>query len=988
MTLPLFDLNDPGRNTLPALRPLAKAMSSLWLCTLPLAWAVPSPNTSLGVSLLQQDGATLQLRMRMPANLEPELNWSGTAKPAPYRLVLAWNNTNVTLDHPLPAMPAKGFGPIRMLALNSTPDQSRLEFQLNEAVSPNLRRVGDSWVLRLEPMASESKPVQATALTALPASPARPPAAIQLAALTMSPSTALPTAAPVGLPALPVLTALHALPEAPVQLKPSRRLAQAGGASKAGPEVLLLDISINGQHLSSVVRAEQMPGGPLLLPSEAWDEARLTPASQVTALSDCTPAYALDAVPGATYRINRQSLSLEISAPASAFTSSTLDGPAAASTAPTRSHPGVMLNYDLSVSNSGGSTTSGAVLEAVAFNGFVNFVTSSLFSDNRYGTGRVATRLDSYWRYDLPQRMESLTVGDTVGVGGGWSRPARYGGVRWGRDFGMRPGFITLPQISLAGEATLPSTVDVLVNNARRISQSVQPGPFDLANVPVVTGAGEIGLVVRDLLGRETIVRQSYYTSPRLLAPGLSDYSFEAGKLRTGYGLDSSYGDTFGAVTWRQGLTSSLTGEARVELQEKRRAAGVELSGLVGTWGVARMALAASSSTIQGPGQSGQLVQAGIERSTQQGGASLQYEYASRGFTPFGEASDPLTVSQRSRERWLASVGGMLWGSVNAGASYLRQTRWDGDRLQWLGLSMSTSVWQGATFNASINKRLDGDKGWRAGLSLNVSLDSGINMAGQMDRGSDGKINGTISAAATAPAGAGLSWRVQAATSESQRAQASLQYKANATELALDAVTSANGQVSTRVGGRGTVGWLDGMAFASRSVGQGSVAVVKVDGIQGVPVKLSHQVVAETDARGLAFVPGLLPWQKNLLEIDPVDLPLDVEVANTSQEVIPFARSGVVVNFAMRRTRQALLVLNQRDGSPVPMGAKVRLLPAGPEFITGRRGEVWLTDLAEKNQRIVVNWPKSGCTLDLDVPASPDGTPGKIGPLACEEGKP
>lgn len=972
-------LDNPYRSNLSFLRPVQQALSLLWLSTLPLAWAMPSPGTPLAVSLLQSDGAAVQLRLRIPAGQEPVLHWPGTAKSAPYRLVLAWNDVNMTLDQPLPALPTKGLGPLQSLALQNTNAQARLEFQLSAAVTPNLRRVGDSWVLRLEPVETAPKIAPFANVAPSPLLPAAASATTQLAALSVLASTSSPATVPSETPVQPSV---------PLQLKLSRRLAQTGSTLKTTPEVLLVDVSINGQHMSSVVRTEQLPGGPLLLPSEAWAEARLTPASQVTALSDGTPAYALDAVPGVTYRINRQNLSLAITAPAAAFTSTSLNGLETLSAAPTRSQPGVLLNYDLSASNSRGGTASGAVLEAVAFNGFGNFVTSALFSGNSNGTGRVATRLDSYWHYDLPQRMESLTVGDTVGVGGGWSRPARYGGVRWGRDFGMRPGFITLPQISLAGEATLPSTVDVLVNNARRISQSVQPGPFDLVNVPLVTGAGEIGLVVRDLLGRETIVRQSYYTSPRLLAPGLSDYSFEAGKLRTGYGLDSSYGDTFGAVTWRQGLTSSLTGEARVELQEKRHAAGVELSGLLGTWGIARFALASSGSSIQGPYQNGQLLQVGMERSTPQGGGSLQYEYASRGFAPFGEASGSAAVAQRARERWLASLGGPLWGAVSGGVSYVRQTRWDGDRVQWLGLSMSMPLLKRATMSASVNKRLDGDQSWRAGLSFNLPLDGGINIANQFERGADGKMNGAVSAAANAPAGPGLGWRVQAATTESQRAQAALQYNTSHSEWALDAVASANGQVSTRLGNRGTVGWLEGMAFASRPVGQGSVAVVKVDGLAGIPVKLSHQVVAETDARGLAFVPGLLPWQKNQLEIDPVDLPLDVEVANTSQEVIPFARSGVVVNFAMRRTRQALLVLNQRDGSSVPMGAKVQLLPAGSEFITGRRGEVWLTDLAEKNQRIVVNWPKGGCTLNLDVPASLDGTPGKIGPLACEEGKP
>lgn len=931
---PAVDVLPPGHAL--HLRPLRHALTLLWLGTLPLAWAVPGPGTPLAVSLLQSAGATVQLRIRMPAGLEPVLDWPGTATPAPYRLVLVWHDVTVTLDRPLPELPREGLGPLQGLTLHHTPEQARLELQLSQAVVPHLRRVGDSWVLRLEPAA----------------------------------------------PVAPVIAAS----DAPRPLPRLRRLTQADDHGKPAPEVLLVDVVVNGQQLKDVVRAEQLSGGPLLLPAEAWTEARLTPLPQLAALSDGTPAYALDAVPGATYRINRQSLSLEINAPATAFVGSTLglqDSPAAP---PPRPQPGVMLNYDVSLSHSVGNASSGATLEAVAFNGFGTIVTSALVSDT--GSNRSATRLDTYWRYDLPHRMESLAMGDAVGVGGGWSRPARYGGLRWGRDFGMRPGFVTLPQMSLAGEAALPSTVEVLVNNARRLSQPVQPGPFDLSNVPIVTGAGEIGLVVRDLLGRETVVRQSYYASPRLLAPGLTDFSFEAGWLRTGFGRDNAYGDGFGTATWRQGLSHHLTGEGRMELQRGRRAAGVELASLLGTWGAGRVALAASSSDTQGPHESGQLLQAGIERSTPRGGGALQYETMSRGFAPFGEATGPQAAAQRARERWLASLGGPLWGAVSGGISYVRQTRWDGDRVTVLGLSLSMPLWQRASMSVSVNKRLDDDRSWGAGLSVNLPLDDGLNTASRVDRGADGQLTGTVSAARNAPAGPGLGWRVQAATTASQRAQAGLQYNTSHSEWALDAVASADGQLSTRAGGRGTIGWVGGMAFASRPVGQGSVAVVKVGGIEGVPVQRSHQVVAITDARGLAFVPGLLSWQKNQIEIDPVDLPLDVEVANTLLEVTPYARSGVVVDFGVRRTRQALLVLHQADGAPVPVGAKVRLLPDGPEFMAGRRGEVWLTDLAAEQQRVQVRWPQGGCTLVLAVPASPDGMPGKIGPLACEEGKP
>jgi outer membrane usher protein len=787
-------------------------------------------------------------------------------------------------------------------------------------------------------------------------------------------------------PAKAVASAL-ATPVAAPNIKapaPAKNVRKPAAARRKAIETLLLDVSINGQRLNNIVFAEQLPGGPLLLPLDAWSAARLAPLAQPAALSDGTPAYPLDDVAGATWNIDRQKMSIDITAPAAAFMAENFDAKTVLKAAPARTQPGLMLDYNLSLNRSSGDDiSSGALLEAVAFGDFGNLVTSARVVS--VATGRRAERLDTYWRYDIPGRMETLVLGDTVGVGGGWSRPVRYGGLRWGRDFSMRPGFVTLPQLTLAGSAALPSTVDVLVNNVRRLSQKVQPGPFDLSNVPIVTGAGEVNLVVRDLLGRETLVRQSYYASPRLLAPGLTDFSFEAGRLRTGYGSSSAYGDLFGAATWRQGLTPNLTGEARIEWQGQRRATGFDLAGLLGNWGAARFALAASSSNLQGRQENGSVLKAGLERSTPRGGGTLQYERASEHFAPFGEATSAIATAQRTRERWLASLGGPLWGKTSGGASYVRQSRWDGERLQMLGLSLSLPTWRQSSLNLSLSKRLGRDSSWSAAISFSMPFDGSTRTSSQINRGANGQLSSTISAAGNAPIGPGLGWRVQAASEPSQRAQAGLQYNTSSAEWTLDAASDAQGEISARGSGRGTVGWLGGMGFASRPVGQTSMAVVRVDGVEGVPIMRSHQVAAVTNADGLAFIPGLLPWQSNRIEISMLDLPLNVTVENTAIDVTPFARSGVLIDFGARKSRQALLVLQQSDATPVPIGAKVKLLPAGPEFIVGRRGEAWLTDLADERQRVHISWSGGGCTLELTIPESIDGMPGNIGPLACTQ---
>lgn len=915
------------------------------LCaTLLAAWPLAgrAAQAGLAVSMQQDQDATVRVRVRGGSGQEPDLAWSGTAQPAPYRLALAWQGAPVSLEQPLPS---KGLGSVQTLALRSTDDQTRLELQINRAVNPSLRRVADGWELRLEPAGPPPVAAAATPAPAPPQPPAKPEAPMQIARLTV------------------------------------REPVTHG--RRPEPEPLLLEMTVNGQRQPNVARAELWPDGALLVAGEAWVEARLSPPPEQRALSDGTPAFALEALRDLRYRIDRSSQSLEINAPASAFVASSLQMKDPAPAAPEGpAAPGVMLNYDVAITRSGrgAKPTSGATVELVASGPYGNLVNSALITNDEDGT--AATRLDSYWRYDMPRRMQSLVVGDTVGSGGGWSRPARYAGVRWGRNFGLRPGFIALPQLALSGQAALPSTVDVLVNNVQRISQPVQPGPFDVPNVPVVTGAGEVNLIVRDLLGRETIVRQSYYASPRLLEPGLTDFSLEAGWLRTGYGRDSAYGDLFAAGTMRAGLSNAMTGEARIELEKKRQAAGVELAGVVGTWGAGRVALAASRGNASGGQERGYLLQLSAERQTPLGGATVQYERASRGFAPFGEPADPAAPGLRSREQWLGGVSGRLWGAVSAGVNYVRQTRWNGDQVASLGLSLSAPLGEGASLSAAVNKRLDDGGGWSAGVQVSLPLEHGTHLSGRVDRLGDGEWVASAAAARGAPAGTGVGWRVEGSTQASQRARGALQYNGEHGEIALDLASDADGQLAARAAARGTVGWVAGVPFASRPVGEGSVAVVQVDGVAGVPVKRSNHVVAHTDSRGLAFVSGLVPWHRNEIEIDPADLPMDVEMRDATRTVVPHARSGALVRFEVRRSRQALVVLHRADGTPVPVGAQVRLLPDGPQFLAGRRGEVWLTDIAAGTQRVQVSWSAGSCELELPQAPYEEG-PQQLGPLTC-----
>ena len=198
----------------------------------------------------------------------------------------------------------------------------------------------------------------------------------------------------------------------------------------------------------------------------------------------------------------------------------------------------------------------------------------------------------------------------------------RFGGLQFGTNFQLQPNLITYPLQPFSGAAVVPSTVDVFVNGSRIASQPVPPGPFTVNDVPLVSGAGDVQLVVRDAFGQQQVITQPFYASRRLLRGGLDEFQFSVGATRENYGLSSfDYGSPLASGYWRRGFSDRLTVEARFEADDDVRAAGATADFSAGLLGIFTAGAAISS----GQAGSGQLWIAG-------------YEYQGRGFN-FGARS-------------------------------------------------------------------------------------------------------------------------------------------------------------------------------------------------------------------------------------------------------------------------------------------------------------------------------------------------------------
>ena len=137
----------------------------------------------------------------------------------------------------------------------------------------------------------------------------------------------------------------------------------------------------------------------------------------------------------------------------------------------------------------------------------------NLTNDPTSFTGRSWARLETTFTKDFPNDNMTLRLGDTSTRADMWGRSVYFGGMHYGTNFGLTPGFISSPVPVLSGIATAPSTVELYVNNVLRQVSNVPTGPFAISDSPILTGSGDVQIVTRDILGRQTVVSQSFFTS-------------------------------------------------------------------------------------------------------------------------------------------------------------------------------------------------------------------------------------------------------------------------------------------------------------------------------------------------------------------------------------------------------------------------------------------------------------------------------------------
>lgn len=769
---------------------------------------------------------------------------------------------------------------------------------------------------------------------------------------------------------------------APTAKTTATAVAPLAVAESGTPRLMPLEVSINGAKTGNWLLLER--AGVLYAPADAFEEWRLNRRPDAKSYSYRGQTwFPLTSVPGFQAQLNAADQSMDLKFQSGAFAATRVTQVPTERPKISDALPSLFLNYDLSYTASDvrGIDTSkdlGALME-LGFSNSFGVLTSSHVGQNLTNEGdsdkRSFRRLETTFSRDFPDKNLSLRVGDTATRQGMWGRATYFGGIQIGRNFSLSPGFITQPIPTIAGQSTSPSTVELYINDSLRQTSQVPTGPFVIDNFPLLTGSGQARVVVRDLLGRETVLVQNFFSHSDLLEKGLSDWSANIGAVRNNLGTrNADYGRRFGSGLVRYGLTQNVTLEASAEGARRAYGGGLGLSVALPWQVLGQVAGATSDDADIGRGYQWLV---GFEHSSLRHGFSVRSEGSTRDYRQISEDAAVLPYRRQTSASYTYSSESL----GHLGIGYAQIDSYNQGPFKTYSANYAHRVGQRSTLSFLATRAVGPTTNDSFAISLLIPFDHDIvGSANVTNRGN--QTDGYVSASKALGAESGMGWRVLGgARADQGYGEAGLYYQGSKGLISSD-FSASDDQKTVRLGAQGGLVAIGGNLFASRRI-QDSFALVEVPGYANVGVGFQSSILTRTNAEGKALVTRLLPYRNNSIRLDPSELPISAEIDSIEQVIVPAARTGVRAAFPVRSGRGALIKILFDDSQPAPAGAEIELVGDSKEFFVARRGEAFVTGLQARNS-LILKWNDQRCKMAFELPLGKIDEIAKVGPIACK----
>lgn len=604
----------------------------------------------------------------------------------------------------------------------------------------------------------------------------------------------------------------------------------------------------------------------------------------------------------------------------------------------------------------------------------------------------------TYAQTDVEQLKSTLTLGRNYTDGQLFSS---YGlqGAFLNTDIRMLPPSLRSYAPVVSGSAATNAKVTIRQNNIVVYERSVPPGPFEISNLQTAGYGNDLEVTVTEADGSSKKLNVPYSPLVQLLRPKQLKYSASLGQAWNP--ASDGYRPTVGQATVQYGVNNVFTALGGGVLSDDYTA--LALGGAISTsyGGLSADYTLANSQFKKGQASQGdsiRLIYSTLIAPTQTNITLSSYRYSSRGFWSFNEfmanqndrqnltyGFDPDDFfGAKQKGRFDISLRQRLpQGFGNISLSGYTRNFWnrDGEDTQYQISYGNRYKELSYDFSAARvrNQNNNEHNEFRLSLSIPIFARDGTSSTYLSGTAWNNSETGSVSQAQLGGiAGDDQQYTYGVTTTQgldSRNPQQS--YGLNGSYSGSKALVSAgvskgSGYQQTSIGLSGSVlAHSEGVVFG-QTLGE-TAALIEAKDAGGARITSSSG--AALDSSGFGVVPYLSPYSRNQIEVDPAGLSLDLEMQDTSAEVIPVAGSVVKVKFATTKEPSALIQGTFEGGEPLPFGAEV--VDGNTNKLVGyvgQAGTIFARGLKERG-RVIVKLKDGDCAGDYLLPKATLGGP-------------
>jgi outer membrane usher protein len=604
-------------------------------------------------------------------------------------------------------------------------------------------------------------------------------------------------------------------------------------------------------------------------------------------------------------------------------------------------------------------------------------------------TGAVTPGLTSL-TVDQVHSRRRWVLGDTIGRTTTLGSSPVVGGFSVSTQQDVDPYYAIYPAPQITGAVRAPSTADVYVDGRLVSSVRLPPGQFTLNDLPLETGLGNAQVIIRDAFGRQQTINLGFYLSTRLLKKGEQDYSYVAGLERTLNGTKVEYGRGMGTAVHNIGLTDWLTigfqGEGAKDLAMAGAGFNARLRRL-GTLGAEGL-ISQNADKEQGYAATGVYSFLAKWFSADLRATWIGPKFQNLFLTPADRAEVNADASASVPLGRLGSlnVGGTLGGpaaltarisqidpdligrlpdSVKGSLQDALATQHD--KLLRIGYTLPVTARTQLSLNATRTDQAGLPVAWSGFASLTLALGWRTVASAVTTVDAEGQTLTSVNLQRSLPLGPGFGFRIDADAQEPYRTSGIFEVQGRRGIVGVRLDGEQGDKTVATLNLAGSIVAIGGEVLLSRPVDDG-FALVKVPNTSGVRVLANNQEEGRTGRNGSLFVPNLQSYLSSPIGIVQDDVPVDVKLGATSQDVAVPYRGGAVVTFEATVIRALTGRLDVGGKAPEYGTLSVTVGATGFSSPLNATGEFYFEDLPPGDHAGVASWSGHTCRATIHMP--------------------